>query len=276
MLDGPVLDRLAARLAEPLRVGVWGRPGAGRRTVVRALRSAGVVTAADGGPDEPGVDVDVYVFTETLTPEDRAAVTSAARPLVAVLNKAELIGLRSTRALGVAEDRCRALQRETGVPIRPLAALLAVAGSAPGVLDEAILEVLRLLAVDPAHADVSRLLRARSGLAAVLGDIDRAAAPVRYRRLLGVLQDLSTAAQPRLARFLVSDAVVLARMAAAAEVVGHRTSADRPDHLREAVRWQRYAHGPVSPLHRACAMDVARGSLRLWARDGGCPRRGHD
>ena len=48
---------------------------------------------------------------------------------------------------------------------------------------------------------------------------------------------------------------------------------DRDAHLRRAVAWRRYSRGPVSPLHRRCAEDIVRGSLRLWERGGGVPRR---
>ena len=64
------------------------------------------------------------------------------------------------------------------------------------------------------------------------------------------------------------DDVVLARMAAAAEVLG---AAGMPvsraaDSLRMAIGWQRYAEGPVSELHRSCGLDLTRGALRLWDR----------
>ena len=122
------------------------------------------------------------------------------------------------------------------------------------------------------RAAVRTALRRVSGVDAVCAEIDRAAAPVRYRRIEAVLTELTgMAAGPggaRLAEFLAGDDVVLARMAAAAEVLG---AAGMPvsraaDSLRMAVGWQRYAEGPVSELHRSCGLDLTRGALRLWDR----------
>ena len=87
-LGEPGLARIAAGLRSPLRVTVTGRPGAGRRTVAEALRAAGVTVV--NGTETP--DVVVYVFVETLTPEDRAALENARWSCVAVLNKADLTG----------------------------------------------------------------------------------------------------------------------------------------------------------------------------------------
>jgi len=281
----------------PVRVGVAGRPGAGRETVRRALRGAGAVVAARGEV----ADVDVYVFCETLTSEDIAALAAARRPVVAVLNKADLTCLRDEGPMTVAERRCGELQRRTGVPTRPLAALLAVAADS---LDPADIEALRAVTVDPAAVspEVGRrllaeldlfgvavavtavsggadgvvlagMLRSVSGIAAVLDEIERASAPIRYRRLLrvlaGVAEDAAGPHGARAAEFLASDAVVLARMAAAEKVLGG--SDGGTDHLRRAIHWQRYARGPVSALHRACGTDIARGALRLWVRAGGWP-----
>lgn len=74
----------------------------------------------------------------------------------------------------------------------------------------------------------------------------------------------------------LTDAAVLARMREAVAVLRAAglhvdTDDDRDAHLRRAVRWQRYSRGPVSALHRACAADVVRGSLRLWSSAGGVP-----
>ncbi len=74
----------------------------------------------------------------------------------------------------------------------------------------------------------------------------------------------------------LADAAVLARMREAVRVLRAAglevdSADDRDSHLRRAVRWQRYSRGPVSDLHRACATDVVRGSLRLWSLAGGVP-----
>jgi hypothetical protein len=76
---------------------------------------------------------------------------------------------------------------------------------------------------------------------------------------------------PQLARFLSTDATVLAVMAAAVDVVeAAGVEVDRGDdsaaHLRRAVHWRRYSRGPVGALHRSCGADIARGSLRLLGR----------
>jgi hypothetical protein len=83
------------------------------------------------------------------------------------------------------------------------------------------------------------------------------------------------------AEFLAGDAVVLARRAAAADVLtaaGEIPAGEIPDGsgepdaaLRRAISFQRYARGPVAVLHRACAADIVRGELRLWRRAVRCP-----
>ncbi|MEI7545844.1 MAG: hypothetical protein WCJ53_13590 [Mycobacteriaceae bacterium] len=307
MAEHPFAAVLAATVSAPLRVGVAGRSGAGRDTVRRALRGAGVVVADPGEP----ADMDVYVFVETLTREDTAALTAARPPAVAVLNKSDLISFRGAGPMVVANAQCRELERRTGVPTRPLAALLAVAASDPAVLDRSFVDALRAVTIDPARltpairrrllseldlfgiatasavlcggadrAMLAALLRSVSGVQAVLDEIDRAAAAVRYRRLIGELVGLAErAVGPRGARvadFLASDAVVLARMAAAMDVMQAQDPPPGPadggtDHLRRAIHWQHYARGPGSALHRGCGADIARGALRLWLREGGIP-----
>lgn len=73
-----------------------------------------------------------------------------------------------------------------------------------------------------------------------------------------------------------ADAAVLARMWAAVGVLREAgleidTTGDRESHLRRAVHWERYSRGPGPTQHRACAADIARGSLRLWTLAGGVP-----
>jgi hypothetical protein len=60
-------------------------------------------------------------------------------------------------------------------------------------------------------------------------------------------------------------------MAAAVDVVqACGLTVDRGDdadaHVRRAVHWRHYAHGPVDVTHRCCAADISRGSLRLLGR----------
>lgn len=103
----------------------------------------------------------------------------------------------------------------------------------------------------------------------------------RYERMSAAIATLSDVArgaeEARLAGLLTADAVVLARMRAAAAVL---STADVPaglpglddpgnsseaDLLSAAADWQAYARGPVGDLYAACAADVARGLLRLHA-----------
>lgn len=236
------------------------------------------MVASPGEDGHSHADVDVYVFVETLNADDRAEVAASARPTVAVLNKADLFGLPGGGSMAPLAERCQALRREAGVAVRPLSALLAVAGTEPEVLDTS-LGALRTLAVGGGLDDrererlaaefdvfgtalavaalrdgadrpaVAELLCGVSGLGDLLMEIERSGAVVRYRRATG-----------------------LARIAAATAVLAAAGAPAPPeDHLRRAIHWQRYARGPVSVLHRACALDAARGALRLWMQAGGRP-----
>lgn len=117
------------------------------------------------------------------------------------------------------------------------------------------------------------LLRRLSGVERVLEQLDAAAAPLRYRRLKDVITELHALAtqSEQLAEFLRSDETVLTVMTAAVHVVeAAGVCVDRGDeataHLRRAVHWRRYGRGPVDTLHRTCAADITRGSLRLLGR----------
>ncbi len=127
-------------------------------------------------------------------------------------------------------------------------------------------------------AAVSARLRTLSQTAAVVERLAGTAAEVGYRRVCAALAELHrSAAQTRdgaLAAFLATDDVVLAVMAAAVGVVEasglHVDPGDDPGtHLRRAVQWRRYADGPLDALHRRCAADISRGSLRLGERSDG-------
>lgn len=301
-LASPALERLAGDLDAPLRIGVRGRPGAGVRTVVRALQAAGMTVCAPDSAPNVAPELEVRVVVETFTAEDLAAL-SGGRPTVVVLNKADLIGFTGAGPMVAAVSRCRELRRRTGLPVVPLSALVALAALDPAGLDDGLIDPLRALAGGPAQlsapvrgrlltrldlfgiatavaalrdgADriaVRAALRRVSGVDTICAEIDRAAAPVRYRRMRAVLTELTgMSAGPagaRLAQFLAGDDVVLARMAAAAEVLA---AAGMPipragDPLRMAIDWQRYSAGPVSELHRWCGLDLSRGALRLWDR----------
>ena len=286
---------IADRLAAPLRVAVSGRRGVGRSTVAHALARAadlrGTFTVTSGE-----ADVDVYVIAEVVKPEDCDAIAAAARPVVAVLNKADLIA-------SAARTRCAELSPCIGLPIEPVVGLLAVA-VLDDALDDTLWTALQVLATRPAGRPVApelldaldvfgveqavaairrgatrdqtrATLRRLSCIDDVVHAIDSAGAQVHYRRVLDAVAELETLAvnDQRIAEFLSCDATVVARMAAAVDVVeAAGLNVDRCDsaaaYLRRALGWQRYHHGPVAGLHRACGADIVRGSLRLWSKIG--------
>lgn len=124
-------------------------------------------------------------------------------------------------------------------------------------------------------------------LGAVNGALDR------YRRVVAGIAALSELADgpdgAGLTALLTGDEVALARLRAAAAVlrpVALPAGLTSPDELEDctqaelldaAIRWQHYARDAVEELHRACAGDIARGLLRLWAgRQEPETRRHHD
>ncbi|MEI7716940.1 MAG: hypothetical protein WCI78_12765, partial [Mycobacterium sp.] len=153
----PLVTAIAARVAAPLRVDVCGRRGVGRATVARALDRAGPAANFSVTGTEPGgaADVVVYVTAEVVKPEDTEAI-GAARRVVAVLNKADLVGSLAgdpdTRGgpVEAARRRCAELAAVVGVPLEPMIAPLAVA--ALGDLDGACWAALRTLATHPGVA----------------------------------------------------------------------------------------------------------------------------
>ena len=302
---------IANRLAAPLRVAVSGRRGVGRNTVAHALARAGdsrgiTVTAS------LEADVEVYVIADVVKPEDREAITAAGRPVVTVLNKADLIattqpGRYPDGPTSAARTRCAQLSARTGLPIEPLVGLLAVAAlgdlvddtiwaalqvlaSRPGELPVAaelrrrLLDTLDVFGVEQALAAIRRgatrdqtraVLRRLSCIDDVVDKIESVGAQVRYLRVLDAAAELQMLAvtDRRVDEFLSRDDTVVARMAAAVDVVeAAGMNVDRCDsaaaYLRRAVGWQRYSRGPVAGLHRACGADIVRGSLRLWSKVG--------
>jgi hypothetical protein len=250
--------------------------------------------------------VDLYLVADAVKPEDRVAIGAVRRPLLAVLNKADLIattesGCHPHGPTTAARARCMQLSAYAGTSIGPVVGILAVDG-----LDDALWSALRALAgghpVDPelrrrlmdtldefgvaqaiaairrgaTRADVVALLRSLSCIDEVVDKIEALGAPVRYQRVLDAVAELETLAvtDRRIREFLSRDDTVVARMMAAVDVVeAVGMDVDRGDtaaaHLRRAVHWQRYRRGPVAATHRACGADIVRGSLRLWTKVGG-------
>jgi hypothetical protein len=302
---------IADRLAAPLRVAVSGRRGVGRSMIAHALARAAqcqqTITTTAGSP----ADLEIYVLADVVKPEDHAAITSAGRAVSAVLNKADLIattqpGRYPDGPTQAARNRCAQLSARTGLPIVPVVALLAVA-VLDDALDDALWAALQVLAGgQPVASELRRRLLdtldvfgTEQAVAAIRGGATRdqtcaalrrlsciddlvakigaVGAQVRYQRLLDAVAELQTlaVADPRVAAFLIRDDTVVARMAAALDVVeaaGMKVDRcqDAAGYLRRAVSWQRYSRGPVAGLHRACGADIARGSLRLWSTAGGC------
>ncbi|OMC25352.1 hypothetical protein A5739_22660 [Mycobacterium colombiense] len=152
----PRLTAIAQRSAAPLRVVVRGRRGVGCRTVRRALDGAGRAAgiAVDGPASERDADVVVYVLTEVVKPEDVQASATAGRPVLAVLNKADLAGSLSGRGgdgpVAAARARCTELSALICAPMEPMTGLLAVA--ALDDLDSAQWTALSALAAHPGTA----------------------------------------------------------------------------------------------------------------------------
>lgn len=164
----------------------------------------------------------------------------------------------------------------------------------PAPMRMRLLEALDLFGIAVAVAAVRRgapparvrdLLRRASGVDAVADRVVAAGGRTRYRRILEAVTTLEAMAvtDPRIARCLSGDDMVLARMSAALDAVSgpHVQPADPQDQvsaqLRRAVRWQRHRRsrgGRAGGVDAACAADIIRGSLRLWSRAGGVAESG--
>jgi hypothetical protein len=307
VVSDPRCTAIARRLATPLRVAVSGRRGVGRRTVTRALAQAGDLRGTITLTRASDADVDLYVLADAVKPEDRIAIGAATRPVLAVLNKADLIattesGCHPHGPTTAARSRCVQLSARANTSIEPVVGILAVddllddarwaglqrlAAGHPvdmelrrrllDTLDEfGIAQATAAIRRGATRADASAVLRSLSGIDEVVDKIEALGAPVRYRRVLAAVAELETLAvvDRRISEFLCRDDTVVARMMAAVDVVeAVGLDVDRGDtaaaHLRRAVHWQRYRRGPVARTHRACGADIVRGSLRLWTKAGG-------
>jgi hypothetical protein len=282
-------------------VAVTGRRGVGRSTVARALTYAGLAVTPPAD-----ADVNVHVLADAVKPEDRAAIEAAGRPVLAVLNKADLVATTAPARhpdgpTVAARIRCAQLSARAGVPIEPLVGILAgaalhdaswrglqaLAGGHPvdAAVRDRLMVTLDAFGIRQAIAairrgatriDVDALLCALSGIDDVVDKVGVLGAPARYRRVLDAVAELETIAvtDRRIGEFLAHDDTVVARMMAALDVVeAVGITVDRDDtaaaHLRRAMHWQSYRRGPVAGTERACGADIVRGSLRLWSTVGG-------
>ena len=150
---------IAKKLTAPLRVAVSGRRGVGCSTVARALALAGSVGETITVTPPASADIDVYVLAEVVKPEDREAIAAASRPVVAVLNKADLIATGQSAESGqyphepasAARRRCARLAELPGltdVPIEPVVGVLAIA-TLDDLVHDALWVALQELAVRP-------------------------------------------------------------------------------------------------------------------------------
>jgi hypothetical protein len=225
----PRLTPIIRRIAAPLCVAVLGRDGVGRGTVAAALAASGMTVTADA----TAADIHVLVIAEALKPEDRAWLAAADRPMLTVLNKADLAGLGDGGPLTRAHRRAADYRALTGVPTVPMVALLATAD-----LDEELMSALRVLVTEPADltstdafvgsshslrpelrrrllatldrfgiaravlalaegadgATVSTVARQASQVERVIEHIEAAGASVRYRRVRSAITELRSLA----------------------------------------------------------------------------------
>ncbi|MEH3130923.1 MAG: hypothetical protein PGN27_13300 [Mycolicibacterium neoaurum] len=105
----PRLSPIIAALRRPVRVAVTGRPGVGCRSVAEVLRDRGL----DCVLEDAVADVVALVIVETVKPEDRPGL-DIDRPRLIVLNKADALTDRASRAAAISE--------QTGVRTVPMCA----------------------------------------------------------------------------------------------------------------------------------------------------------
>lgn len=125
--------------------------------------------------------------------------------------------------------------------------------------------------------ELQRLTAEVPGLAHVVAGPDADDAAGRYRSICAVLSEIAWAASElgddRVRRWLASDAMAALRTAAAtaalaAEGLVVDAAMDPDAQLRRALHWRRHGRRTTTDLHRRCAADLTRGSLRLLARAG--------
>jgi len=126
-------------------------------------------------------------------------------------------------------------------------------------------------------AELQRLTDDVPGLAHVVAGPEPDDAAGRYRSMCAVLSEIAWAANEldddRVHRWLASDAMAALRTAAAtaaltADGLVVEAAMDPDAQLRRALHWRRHGRRTTTDLHRRCAADLTRGSLRLLARAG--------
>jgi hypothetical protein len=300
----PRLTPIVGRVAAPLRVAVRGRAGVGRATVAAALGSAGVAVTSDAADIDVVVIAEALKPEDrslidsarpTVIVLNKADLTGfgAGGPLALAHRRAAgyraltgvpVVPMVALLAVASPDDELLAALNvlvHEPADLTSTDAFVRCEHSVPPEVRRRLLDTLDRFGI--AHALVALaegaalppLLARLSLLERVVERIDAAGAPVRYRRLQNAITELrSLAAQSgseQLTEFLSTDNTVLAVMSAAVDVVeAAGVTVDRRDdrdsHIRRAVHWRRYSRGPVNGLHRSCAADICRGSLRLLGR----------
>jgi hypothetical protein len=191
-----------------------------------------------------------------------------------------MVGLLAVAALdGLLDDSLWAALRLLATrpaDMRSPDGFLAGAHPVPSAVRLRLLETLDLFGITLAVAAIRRaapavaigdLLRHVSGLDVVAKKVAALGTEARYRRVLDAVAELETLAvtDDRISDFLSADDTVIARMAAAVEVIeatGGQVDArdDPPAHLRRAVRWQRYSRGPAAAIYCSCGAEEERRS----------------
>ncbi|HYB35365.1 MAG TPA: hypothetical protein VEF72_06010 [Mycobacterium sp.] len=315
----PRVTAIAYRVAAPLRVAVSGRRGVGRSTVARALAGAGLEVTSQPDTADVDVYVIAEVVKPedrdaiaaarhpVLAVLNKADLTgfgpdgsvAAARNRCTLLSAVAgvpmepMVGLLAVAVVdGLLDDAlCDALQvlAHRLDPDSP-DAIVAARHAVRTEIWLRLLDTLDVFGIALAIAavrqgrparEVRALLRRVSCVDAVAERITAIGAEVQYQRVLDAIAELEAlgVTDGGISEFLSCDDTVIARMAAAADVVeaaGLKVGRcdDPATHLPRAVRWQRYSRGPVSAVQRACSTDITRGSLRLWSQAGGSPRPG--
>jgi hypothetical protein len=302
----PRIRALTGELRGPIRIVVRGRAGVGLAVVAAALTDEGlivtdadtaevaVVVVAEAVKPEDRAMIGPIPTLMVLNKADLAGFGAGGPIAVADSKAAELqaltgvptvpmVGLLAAGTLdGELVAALRALLSEPA-DLTSTDGFLSAEHSLPRSVRERLLERLDLFGIAAGVLALSHgvdaaalpaVLRRLSQVDRVTAQLAAIGAEVRYRRMESALVSLRAMAAggaSAVAEFLSCDDTVLAAMAAAVDVVAAAgltvDGADDPSaHLQRALHWHRYSRGPVNRLHRRCAADICRGSLRLLRR----------